>query len=151
MFRYNKTTQCAVAALSRLAEVYDGGRTVSSSVEIAESRKLPKPLVAKLLTVLSQAGLVRGTPGPGGGYVMAKHPAEVSLFDVASLFERPMTLGTCPFGPTWCKGDTDRCPLHEPLMRMHDEMMEFMRNTTFAVFMKEDIIPSDPLDALSLR
>lgn len=151
MFRYNKTTQCAVAALSRLAEVYDGGRTVSSSVEIAESRKLPKPLVAKLLTVLSQAGLVRGTPGPGGGYVMAKHPAEVSLFDVASLFERPMTLGTCPFGPTWCKGENDRCPLHEPLMRMHDEMMEFMRNTSFAVFMKEDMIPSDPLDALSLR
>ncbi len=68
MLRYGKTTQSAIAAMSRLAEQYDGGRTRVSSGDIAATRNLSRPLVAKMLTTLSQAGLIRGSPGPGGGY-----------------------------------------------------------------------------------
>ena len=54
---YGKQTERAIAALSRLAEVWDGGRTRLSSVDIADNRGLPRPMVAKLLTTLSQGGL----------------------------------------------------------------------------------------------
>lgn len=136
MFRYSKTTQCAVAAMSRLAEVYDGGHTMLSSVEIAESRNLSKPLVAKLLTILSQGGFATGIPGPGGGYCLARPPEKISLYDVASIFERSEPGGLCPFGPTWC-GHDQKCPLHEPLVRMHEELISFLKNTTFAAFQRQ--------------
>ena len=79
---YNKKTETAIAAASRLAEVYDGGKTRLSVVEIATSRGLQRPFLAKVLTNLSQAGIVSGIPGPGGGFALAKHPSEIVIFDI---------------------------------------------------------------------
>ena len=64
---YGKQTECAIAAISRLAEVYDGGLTNLSADNIADSRGLPRPFVRKVLSILAQAGLVIGSRGPGGG------------------------------------------------------------------------------------
>ena len=64
---YGKQTERAIGAMSRLAEVWDEGKTRLSAFEIADERGLPRPMVAKILTALSQAHLVTGSPGPGGG------------------------------------------------------------------------------------
>lgn len=133
MLKYGKTTQSAIAAMSRLAEVYDEGKTRLSSGDIAENRNLPKPLVAKLLTILSQAGLVNGSPGPGGGYSLARPPKDISLYDVAELFERTEDKRTCPFGPGWC-GRGEPCPLHEDLVALDERMVTFLRKTHLDVF-----------------
>ena len=69
MSPYGKVSQAAIAAASLLAESYsseDAKRL--SSREIAEKRKLSQAIVAKVLTTLSQVGIVTGSPGPGGGY-----------------------------------------------------------------------------------
>lgn len=121
--------------MSFLAERYDGGKTRFSSEDIARTRNLPKPLVAKLLTTLSTAGLVNGTRGPGGGYWLAKDPAEITLADIASRFEKEQESVLCPFGPGWC-GNGDPCPLHDQLVAFDEEWDHFLRNTTLAVFSK---------------
>jgi len=137
-----KTTQNAIAAMSRLAELYGGGAaTIASSREIAESRNLPVPLVGKILTELSRAGLVTGSPGPGGGYQLAKPPAKISLKDVVVLFERE-TSEPCPFGPGWC-GNQEPCPLHDSLSAMKADFDDYLRTTTFAAF--ESRKPSVPI------
>lgn len=133
MIKYSKTTQSAIAAMSRLAEVHDCGETRLSSSDIAETRRLPKPLVAKLLTILSQAGLVSGSPGPGGGYALARPAKDISLYDVAALFERSGDKRMCPFGPHWC-GQGAPCPLHDSLAAIDDEMVGFLKTTKFSVF-----------------
>ena len=63
---YGKQTETAIAAMSRLAEMYTDQPVRQSAIEIADVRGLQRPFVAKILTVLSQAGLVNGTRGPGG-------------------------------------------------------------------------------------
>ena len=99
---YGKQTETAIAALSRLAEVWDGGRTRLSAVEIADQRGLPRAMVAKILSALSQAGLVSGSPGPGGGYALAREPKEISLREAHELFERDDVSSNCPFGCGVC-------------------------------------------------
>ena len=99
-----------MAAMSRLAELYAEANRVASSREIAESRDLSPQLVAKILTDLSRGGLVTASPGPGGGYRLAKPPHQISLDDIVRIFERE-TEFLCPFGPNWC-GKKDPCPLH---------------------------------------
>ncbi len=128
---HQKTTQNAIAALSRLAELYSSG-VVASSKQIAESRNLPIPLVGKILTELSRGGMIIGSPGPGGGYRLAKPPAEISLMDVAELFEREAE-GMCPYGPGWC-GHNTPCPLHNSISAMNQINEEFLRNTNFSPF-----------------
>ena len=134
MTPYGKTAQTAIAAVSRLAEVYDADRPVKlNSAQIAERRRLPQPVVAKLLTGLSQAGIVHGSPGPGGGYWLAQPPADVSLYDVVSVFEKLEDNVSCPFGPDYC-GHGPHCPMHFDMLRIREQLLAFLKTTTFARF-----------------
>jgi Rrf2 family protein len=133
MLRCGKTAQTAIAAMSALAEHYDGGKSVLSSLDIAKDRNLPLPLVAKLLTSLSTGGLIEGTRGPGGGYWLARTPSRITLADIAELFEKDAEGIMCPFGPGWC-GKGEPCPLHDELATMNTQWDNFMRKTTLAVF-----------------
>ncbi|MCA9125755.1 MAG: Rrf2 family transcriptional regulator [Planctomycetales bacterium] len=131
---HQKTTQNAIAAMSRLAELYGDGvsPTLASSRDIAESRSLPAPLVAKILTELSRGGLVTGSPGPGGGYKLAKSPREITLYHVVQLFERDAK-SACPYGPGWC-GNHEPCPLHHSMLALQQIQQDFLKNTNFGVF-----------------
>jgi len=134
MTPYGKTAQTAIAAVSRLAEVYDPAKCVKlNSAEIAAKRLLPQPVVAKVLTILSQAGIVNGSPGPGGGYWLALNPESISLYDVVSLFERLDENVSCPFGPDYC-GNGPQCPLHFDLLKVREQMVSFLKTSNFARF-----------------
>lgn len=123
---------CAVAAMSSLAENYSAENQLSS-LQIADNRNLSQPLVAKVLTVLSQAGLVIGTRGPGGGYRMAKNPKDISIYDVVELFDGHRDTSACPFGPGWC-GVGEPCPLHDTLVGLCEATAAELQNNNFAVF-----------------
>lgn len=133
---YGKTSQHAISAVSRLAEIY-GKDLRLSSADVAQSRGLPQPIVAKVLTVLSQAGLLLGSPGPGGGYALARHPREISLMDVAELFDRQEEALGCPYGSEYC-GSGPQCPLHDQLDRMREQINRFLRGNNFAQFMGKE-------------
>lgn len=130
---YGKQTERAIAAMSRLAEGWDGGRTRLSANDIADQRGLPRAMVAKLLTVLSQAGLVNGSPGPGGGYSLARRPDQIALHDVYVLFEREDVSPLCPFGGGVC-GVGEPCALHDKLVTMQGSIRTWLRETTFDIF-----------------
>jgi Rrf2 family protein len=130
---YGKMAADAVAAMSYLAEAYGPeGRRVASA-DIAHARGISRPLLGKILTTLSQAGLVLGSPGPHGGYALAKPPGEISLFAIVREFDRVDRLIRCPFGPNWC-GDREPCPLHDQLAELHAQARQFLEQTYLDVF-----------------
>ena len=135
MIRYGRTTQTAISAMSCLAEAYASDHLLSSR-DISQAREIALPLVGKLLTLLSQAGLVHGARGPGGGYRLAKQPGEISLHDIATVFERPDDVVVCPFGPNWC-GNNDPCPLHDAYVHFTDQFQTYLRNTHLDVFSQD--------------
>jgi Rrf2 family iron-sulfur cluster assembly transcriptional regulator len=131
MFVYGKMAANAIAIMSYLAA--EPARQAGSG-EIAGIRKISPTLAAKLLTQLAAAGLVRGQPGPGGGYALNRPAKEISLFDVASLFEQTGTPSMCPFGEGWC-GTGEKCPLHDKIhsiLRQHERYLQKTRLSVFA-------------------
>ncbi len=132
VFTYSKLAQAGIAAVSYLAAVAGESR-LAGSAEIAEARQISRQLIAKILTILSRAGIVTGTPGPSGGYRLARPAAEISLFDVVKLFEDPNDRVMCPFGPNWC-GVGARCPLHDTLLEMHQTAIDRLSGESFAQF-----------------
>jgi Rrf2 family protein len=119
--------------MTRLAEIYDQDSRRLSAVDIADSRGLQRPFVSKILSTLSQAGLIEGTRGPGGGFRFAKHPREVRLYDVFCLFEHEEDSNHCPFGGGIC-GNGDKCPLHDRLVEVKRATEKVLHETTFDVF-----------------
>ena len=135
-FVYGKLAQHAVSAVSLLAENH-GQEARLSSGQIAEGRNLPQPVVAKILTALSSAGLVDGTPGPRGGYALARHPGEITLADVVRPFESPDGPVPCPLGPDWC-GTGPQCPIHEEIDALREASDRLLGKTNFGGFVREE-------------
>ena len=132
MFSYSKLAQAGISAVSYLASVASENR-LTGSAEIAESRRISRQMIAKVLTMLSRKGLVEGTPGPSGGYRLSRPPAEISLLDIVTAFDDPEERVMCPFGPHWC-GNGAPCPLHDRLMEMHQQTLDQLAAESFSQF-----------------
>lgn len=146
MVIFGKTSAHALSVLSCLAE--RDGRAMGSA-EIASDRGLSRALTCKVLTQLSGAGLVSGKPGPGGGYRLSKAASDISLMDVAVLFEAHGSMSRCPMGGPWCAGSSP-CPLHAALDDVVQRVNEFMKLTTLAVFLRESSSPVKKIAVMAL-
>ena len=80
----NRATRIGIAAMSALAESHGTDVPALTASQIARRRSIPQPFLAKVLTSLSRHELIRGTRGPGGGYVLARLAAEISLLSIQS-------------------------------------------------------------------
>ena len=61
--------------------------------DIAERTGLPQPYLEQILLALKGAGLVRSKRGVGGGYVLARDPAETTLAQIVSAVDGPIVVG----------------------------------------------------------
>lgn len=130
---YKRSTQTAFAAMSVLADAFDGGATYLSAAEIADRRNLQLPFLSKILTELVQSGIVKAARGPRGGFTLAREPGSILLHDVFILFEPQPEHAVCPFGGGIC-GEGDNCPLHDRFSRVQDEIARILRTTNFDTF-----------------
>jgi Rrf2 family protein len=58
--------------------------------EIAAAEGLSPPYVAKLLSVLRQAGLIESVRGRAGGYRLARNPVDITLGSVLMVLGEPL-------------------------------------------------------------
>ena len=61
--------------------------------DIAERTGLPQPYLEQILLALKGAGLVRSKRGVGGGYVLARTPADITLGEIVSAVDGPIVVG----------------------------------------------------------
>ena len=130
----NRATRIGIAAMSALAESHSADVPALTAIQIARRRSIPQPFLAKVLTTLSRHELIRGTRGPGGGYVLARPPAEISLHDIAACFELLESTPHCPLGNRKACVTRSPCPLHLPFQKMWEAQAAFLADTTLAGF-----------------
>jgi Rrf2 family iron-sulfur cluster assembly transcriptional regulator len=58
--------------------------------QIAEREGLTVPHVGKLMAILRQSGLVESVRGRGGGYILPRPPAEISVEEVLNSLGEPL-------------------------------------------------------------
>ena len=69
-------------------------KAVPTSVrDIAERTGLPQPYLEQILLALKGAGLVRSKRGVGGGYVLARDPADITLAQIVRAVDGPIVVG----------------------------------------------------------
>ena len=120
----------ACRALLSLALQSDGVGPTSVR-DIAERTGLPQPYLEQILLALKGAGIVRSKRGVGGGYVLAREPALITLGDVVSAVDGPIVVGD--FGEPHQNGACDhegQCVLLEVWAGVGDEMRRLRRSST---------------------
>jgi Rrf2 family transcriptional regulator, iron-sulfur cluster assembly transcription factor len=122
----------ACRALLSLALQSDGiGPT--SVRDIAERTGLPQPYLEQILLALKGAGVVRSKRGVGGGYVLAREPALITLGDIVSAVDGPIAVGD--FGEPHQNGACDhegQCVLLAVWAGVGDEMRRLLDGLTLA-------------------
>ena len=87
------STRGDYASRALLSLALDGVDTPVSVRDIATRTGLPQPYLEQILLALKGAGLVRSKRGVGGGYVLARSPDDITLGDIVSAVDGPITLG----------------------------------------------------------
>ncbi len=95
--------------------------------EIAERTGLPQPYLEQILLAVKGAGLVRSKRGVGGGYVLARPPAEITLADILAAVDGPLT--TLMGEHDHCEG---HCILQEVWVGVSDETRQILERFTLA-------------------
>src|ERR1700760_2709523 len=84
------STRGDYAARALLSLALHASEGPTSVRDIAERTGLPQPYLEQILLALKGAGLVRSKRGVGGGYVLARPPAEIDLAEVVSVVDGPL-------------------------------------------------------------
>jgi Rrf2 family iron-sulfur cluster assembly transcriptional regulator len=100
------STRGDYASRALLSLALHGDTTGPTTVrDIAERTGLPQPYLEQILLALKGAGLVRSKRGVGGGYVLARDPAAITLAEIVSAVDGPITMGD--FGEPHTAGACD--------------------------------------------
>ena len=134
---FSKSLEAALGAMACLAQSYDGGITTLTAEQIATDRLLLKPFLAKLLTALSQGGLVISKPGRNGGFTLSREPAEISLEQIADAVGFRTKIHCCPFGPEFNGEEGRPCAMHDEVCKIRDQVDTFLASSTLEGFAKQ--------------
>lgn len=103
MLKLGRLTDYATLVMTQLASE---PQRMRSAHDIAERVHVASPTVAKLLRLLSRAGLVESERGARGGYRLARSAAAISVADIVTAIEGPVAL-------TQCAGSHSRCSIQQ--------------------------------------
>lgn len=91
--RLSSMADYAVVIMAAAARHCGGARV--SAAQLAEETGLPVPMVQKVVSRLTGAGLLRSARGVGGGLKLARPAAAITLADIVEAVEGPIALVSC--------------------------------------------------------
>ena len=104
-------TEYACQVLAQLAKRHGEGG-VRQVEELASAERLSPNYLLQILTTLRQAGLVMSRRGKNGGYLLARHPDEITLAEIATAMEGAALIESSPGN-----GGESAGPVHEAWVR----------------------------------
>jgi Rrf2 family protein len=78
--KLSRTANTALLLASMLVEGY--GKDLTSLPMVSQKHGVSVLFLKKIVRCLRQAGFVKSKEGSGGGYMLAKHPSGISVWDI---------------------------------------------------------------------
>jgi len=106
----------------------DGPVTLAA---ISERQFISLSYLEQLFRRLREAGLVSSVRGPGGGYVLARTAAEISVADVIRAVNEPVRTTMCENGVRGCHRG-NRCDTHQLWEALGQHIYRFLDAVSLA-------------------
>ncbi len=69
---------------------------------IAAARRIPRKFLENIMSALKKGGILGSKQGKGGGFFFARRPAEISLLQIITTLEGPLSMLPCLAGAQAC-------------------------------------------------
>jgi Rrf2 family iron-sulfur cluster assembly transcriptional regulator len=101
--------------------------------ELSQSQEITVAYLEQLFAKLKKHGLVKSVRGPGGGYVLAKSAAEVSVAEIISAVEESTKMTRCAaHGKTGCMATKAQCLTHDLWAGLEKQIEGYLGSVTLA-------------------
>lgn len=110
--------------------------------DICKAQDITPAFLTKILQPLIKDGIVGSQRGVGGGFYLAKPPAEITLLDIIKSQEGPVYLNQCLIQDGNCEREFF-CPVHGAWAEIRKEFMGTLSRYDFATLAakQEDLLP----------
>jgi len=104
--------------------------------DLAARENIPRKFLETILLELKNAGVLHSKKGKGGGYALAKNPAEIVLGDVIRVIDGPLAPIPCVSEHAYvrCEECVDEatCGTRLVMKQVRDAIAQILDNTTLA-------------------
>ncbi|MBN2188802.1 MAG: RrF2 family transcriptional regulator [Chitinispirillaceae bacterium] len=126
------STKCRYGLRAALEIARQYGRAPVKRKEIARKEGVSSSYLENILLVLRNRKIVKTARGVNGGYVLCRPPSAVSVFEIVSALEGPLSIVDCIDEPAGCR-KSGRC-LTRPVWR---ELAETIRESLRKISLQE--------------
>jgi Rrf2 family protein len=135
MLKLTKKADYGLIALRHLAT----GHPIASAKDIADTYRIPLPLLSKVLQQLVKNGLLVSEQGTRGGYRLGRDPHEITALEVIRTIDGPVILTHCFTEHAECD-QSDLCTVREPLRKVHEGILKLLSDIKISDLSGDDRI-----------
>ena len=104
--------------------------------EVATMQGISFKYLSKLVIPLKSAGLLQSVRGANGGYMLAKHPSEITIRMIVETLEGDVSLVECAENPKVCKRNVD-CVARTIWKKTDEAIMHVLEGITLQDMVEE--------------
>jgi Rrf2 family protein len=130
----SKRSKYAIKALLALAD-HERGEPVRIA-DLAQEEQIPPKFLELILLGLKNQGILRSRKGKGGGYLLARDPAEIYLGQIVRMFDGPLAPVPCASQTAYvacadCPNEAV-CGVHLAMKAVRDATAKVLDGTSIA-------------------
>ena len=135
--RLSKRGEYGLRAMINLADSTDPDKPypLVQIKDISERENIPAKFLEQILLALKNAGLLQSKMGFGGGYYLARPPAEINLGQIIRVLDGPLAPVRCvsqmAYEPCDCP-DERTCGLRMVMGDVRNAIADILENTSLA-------------------
>ncbi len=122
--RLSKRTEYGLRAIVQLAQVWP--RSFVQSRDLSQQEDLPNKFLESILLALRRGGFLESKVGSGGGYRLARAPAEINVGEIIRRLEGRLTQNESPIVQESSPGKVAVHILNFELTRATDDVLNSM-------------------------
>ncbi|MFC1636515.1 RrF2 family transcriptional regulator [Planctomycetota bacterium] len=134
-----RNTDYAVRLMVNLARRYGEGPI--STRKAATQEQVSYQLACKLMQSLQKAGLLKSSMGPRGGFILERNPSKISLIDIISAIQGPISVNRCVLIPKVCP-QSKNCSVRDRLADLQKDINDSLAKITLGDLIHKSITKS---------
>lgn len=127
MMELTRKGEYAIRGIVYLARLPQGKVALIS--EIAEGTGVPQTFLAKIFQNFAKIGLVNSFRGTGGGFLLGRPAAQITLREVVEAVEGPIMPNRCLMGEDGCEFNKT-CLVHPVWREVQSKVVDILNSVT---------------------
>lgn len=103
--------------------------------DIAARQTISLSYLEQLFARLRRANMVKGTRGPGGGYMLASAAGDINIADIIAAVDEPIDATKCG-GEGNCQNEK-ACLTHDLWMGLSEQIRDYLKGITLAQLLEK--------------